>query len=77
MPRAVPKAANGRTPAGNVCPSVVVDSWPDGVVVKVLVSDELLGAMMRGKVDHFLVAIIGDEWERHLKLAESRLAVVK
>ena len=51
----------------------VVDAFPDGVVVEVKVSDELLGALLRGRVDHFLVSIIGDEWEDALR---SRLRVV-
>lgn len=61
MHRAQPKKADGYTAAGPAVRAEVVDVLPSMVTVKIAVTDELLGAMMRGKVDHFIVAIAGKE----------------
>ena len=73
MGSATAKTAQHRAAAPRMR-ATVVDAFPDGVVVEVKVSDELLGALLRGRVDHFLVSIIGDEWEDALR---SRLRAVK
>ncbi len=61
MATAIPKSAD-RSAVGARARARVVDATRDGVVVQVDVTDELLGQLIRGRVDHIIVSIIGDEW---------------
>ena len=61
MAIAMPKTAENRA-AGARARASIVDAMSDGVIVSVDVTDELLGQLLRGRVDHILVSIIGQEW---------------
>ena len=73
MATAMPKTADKKA-AGARARASIVDATRDGVTVRVDVTDELLGQLMRGRVDHFLVSIIGREW---LDAQPTQLRVVK
>jgi hypothetical protein len=42
----------------------VVDRWDDGIVVRLDVTPELIGQLVRGKADHIIVSSVGPRSRR-------------
>ena len=71
MGSAVAKDENGRAVAPRVR-AMVIDALEDQVTVRIDVSDELLGALVRDRSNYFVASIAGAEWREALRrLAEA------
>ena len=58
MATAIPKDAHGRAVAARVRADVI-DKWDDGIVVRVKITPELIGQMVRGNVEELIVSSVG------------------
>ena len=50
--------------------SKVIDAGRDAVLVRVDLTDALLGAIFRGTADHIIVSIVGSEWTRAVEKSQ-------
>ena len=58
MATAIAKDARGRAVTARVRADVL-DKWDDGIVVRVKITPELLGNMVRGRVEELIVSSVG------------------
>ena len=58
MATAIPKDAHGRAVAARVRADVI-DKWDDGIVVRVKITPELIGQLVRGNVEELIVSSVG------------------
>lgn len=58
MATAIPKDRAGRAVAARVRADVI-DKWDGGIVVRVKISPELVGQMIRGNVEELIVSSVG------------------
>ncbi len=68
MATAIAKDAKGRA----ICARVradVIDKWDDGIVVRVKISPELIGQLIRGNVEELIVSSVGPN-TRELRVVE-------
>lgn len=68
MATAVAKDKKGRAVAARVR-AEVIDKWDDGIVVRVKISPELVGHMIRGNVEELIVSSVGPN-TRKLKVVK-------
>ena len=65
MGSAVAKAADGKA-VGNRIRANVVDALPDQLTVTIPITDALLGALLRGRVDHIKASFVGADVRRFI-----------
>jgi hypothetical protein len=58
MAVAIPKDSEGRAVAARVRADVI-DKWDDGIVVRVKITPELVGQLVRGNVEELIVSSVG------------------
>lgn len=58
MATAIPKDREGRAVAARVRADVI-DRWDDGIVVRVKITPELVGQLVRGNVEELIVSSVG------------------
>jgi hypothetical protein len=58
MAVAIPKDRAGRAVAARVRADVI-DKWDDGIVVRVKITPELVGQLVRGNVEELIVSSVG------------------
>ena len=68
MATAIPKDSSGRAVAARVR-AEVIDKWDDGIVVRVKITPELIGQLVRGNVEELIVSSVGPN-TRTLKVIE-------
>ena len=68
MATAIPKDAKGRAVTARVRADVI-DKWDDGIVVRVKITPELLGNMVRGRVEELIISSVGPN-TRELRVIE-------
>ena len=68
MATAVAKDAKGRAVAARVRADVI-DKWDDGIVVRVKITPELIGQLVRGNVEELIVSSVGPN-TRKMKLVK-------
>ena len=68
MATAIAKDAKGRAVAARVRADVI-DKWDDGIVVRVKISPELIGQLIRGNVEELIISSVGPN-TRELRVIE-------
>lgn len=68
MATAIPKDAKGRAVTARVRADVI-DKWDDGIVVRVKITPELIGQLIRGNVEELIVSSVGPN-TRKLRVIE-------
>lgn len=68
MATAIAKDSSGRAVAARVRADVI-DKWDDGIVVRVKITPELVGQLVRGNVEELIVSSVGPN-TRKLKVVE-------
>ena len=68
MATAIAKDAKGRAVTARVRADVI-DKWDDGIVVRVKITPELIGQLVRGNVEELIVSIVGPN-TRKMKLVK-------
>lgn len=68
MGTAIAKSLDGFTAVAPKSAARIVDTMPDGIVIKVQVTDQMLGALVRGTSNSITVAIVGEEYTEALRL---------
>ena len=68
MATAIPKDAKGRAVTARVR-AEVIDKWDDGIVVRVKITPELIGQLIRGNVEELIVSSVGPN-TRKLRVIE-------
>ena len=68
MATAIAKDAKGRAVAARVR-AEVIDKWDDGIVVRVKISPELIGQLIRGRVEELIISSVGPN-TRELRVIE-------
>lgn len=69
---AIAKSPDGYTAVAGKTRAMVVradvtDALPDQVTVRIDVSDELLGALVRDRSNYFVAVIAGEEWREAVR----------
>ncbi len=68
MATAIAKDAKGRAVTARVRADVI-DKWDDGIVVRVKITPELIGQLIRGNVEELIVSSVGPN-TRELRVIE-------
>jgi hypothetical protein len=68
MATAIAKDAKGRAVAARVR-AAVIDKWDDGIVVRVKITPELIGQLIRGNVEELIISSVGPN-TRELRVIE-------
>jgi hypothetical protein len=68
MATAIAKDAKGRAVTARVRADVI-DKWDDGIVVRVKITPELIGNMVRGRVEELIISSVGPN-TRELRVIE-------
>ena len=68
MATAVAKDEKGRAVTARVR-AEVIDKWDDGIVVRVKITPELVGQMIRGNVEELIISSVGPN-TRQLRVIE-------